>query len=328
MNRAPVVSVVMIFLDEERFIAEAIDSILRQGYADWELLLVDDGSTDRSTEIAREQSARHPDRIRYLEHPGHANLGASVSRNLGLTEARGKYLAFLDADDVWLDDKLAWEVQLLDAHPEVGWLYGQTLVWYSWDPRIAGRITDLLKDMEGVPLDAVIPADKLLALMLRNEYLCPACGSVLLRRSLVMQVGGWNNQFRGQYEDMILYAKLLSAGAAVYVDARVHSRYRQHEANGWVADLAANPWRPPWLSLSRRRYLEWVERFLAQQPGVPREVHAALTFALLRYRQPFRFLLTRSGWQALRQAARPMLKQVVRTIRGRRKRSLPASRSA
>jgi hypothetical protein len=164
--------------------------------------------------------------------------------------------------------------------------------------------------------------------MLRDEYLCPACGSVLMRRSLVTEVGGWTDQFRGQYEDMILYAKLLSASAAVYVDGRVHSRYRQHEANGWVADLAANPWRPPWLSHSRQRYLEWVERYLAEQPGVSREVRAALAFALLRYRQPFRFLLTRSGWQALRQAAMPMLKQVVRTIRGRGKPPLAASRDA
>ena len=90
MTSSPEVSVTIIFLDEERFLAEAVESVLAQSYTNWELLLVDDGSTDRSTEIARGYALANPDRIRYLEHPGHANRGMSASRNLGVRSARAR----------------------------------------------------------------------------------------------------------------------------------------------------------------------------------------------------------------------------------------------
>src|ERR1700752_2947232 len=98
MSSAPLVSAIIIFLNEERFLAEAIGSVIGQSHANWELLLVDDGSTDRSTAIAREHAARMPDRIRYYEHEAHANRGMSAARNLGLDHARGRYIGFLDGD--------------------------------------------------------------------------------------------------------------------------------------------------------------------------------------------------------------------------------------
>src|SRR5205809_3316024 len=77
----PLVSGTIIFLNAERFIDEAIQSVLAQTYENWELLLVDDGSTDGSTAIARSYAERYPAKIRYLEHPGHKNHGMSASRN-------------------------------------------------------------------------------------------------------------------------------------------------------------------------------------------------------------------------------------------------------
>src|SRR5256885_11136720 len=112
------VSVVMPFLNLAQYLGEAIESVLAQTYPSWELLLVDDGSTDGASEIARSYAARHPERIRYLEHPGHRNRGMSASRNLGLQQSRGALVAFLDSDDVWLPEKLARQVATLDAHPE------------------------------------------------------------------------------------------------------------------------------------------------------------------------------------------------------------------
>lgn len=79
----PRVSVVMIFLDEERFIEEAVRSVQEQTLTDWELILVDDGSTDRSTQIARDLAAAD-ERIHYLDHPGHENRGTAISRNFGI----------------------------------------------------------------------------------------------------------------------------------------------------------------------------------------------------------------------------------------------------
>ena len=117
MTPATGVSCIVIFLNEERFLAEAIDSVLAQTHESWELLLVDDGSTDGSAAIAREFAERHPDRVRYLRHPGRANLGMSAARNLGLAHARGRYVGFLDADDAWLPGQAAEQVEILDSRP-------------------------------------------------------------------------------------------------------------------------------------------------------------------------------------------------------------------
>jgi glycosyltransferase involved in cell wall biosynthesis len=102
MQCRPAVSVIVCFLNEERFLAEAVESVLGQSFTDWELILVDDGSTDGSSAIARGLAATSPDRIACIDHADHRNLGLSASRNAGLSHARGRYVAFLDADDAWL----------------------------------------------------------------------------------------------------------------------------------------------------------------------------------------------------------------------------------
>ncbi len=94
----PLVSVVLIFLNEQRFIEEAVQSLLAQTMTDWELVLVDDGSTDRSTAIAHKFAAQD-DRIRYIEHQRHTNRGMAASRNAGVAHTTAPYIAFLDADD-------------------------------------------------------------------------------------------------------------------------------------------------------------------------------------------------------------------------------------
>src|SRR5215211_5603498 len=96
MSSKPRVSAIIIFLNAEKFIEEAIESVFGQTYDDWELLLVDDGSTDYSTQIALRYAEHYPEKVRYLEHPGHENRGMSAARNLGLSHARGEYVAFLD----------------------------------------------------------------------------------------------------------------------------------------------------------------------------------------------------------------------------------------
>ena len=97
----PLVSVVIPVWNAERFLAEAIESVLAQTWPHWELLLADDGSTDRSAEIARSWESRHPGKIRCLEHPGRANRGESASRNLG----RGANRRLTVVDTVSIDPK-------------------------------------------------------------------------------------------------------------------------------------------------------------------------------------------------------------------------------
>ena len=138
----PLVSVIIIFFNAERFLRDAIESVLFQSYDRWELLLVDDGSSDGSTGIARGYAAGQPRRIRYLDHQGHQNRGMSATRNLGISNAAGSYVAFLDADDVWLPFKLARQVAILEAHPEAGMVCGAAEDRHGW----TGRAEDLERD--------------------------------------------------------------------------------------------------------------------------------------------------------------------------------------
>src|SRR5262245_15086805 len=128
----PLVSVIIIFLNAERFIEEAIESVYAQTYERWELLLVDDGATDGSTTIAQRYAEHYPGKVHYLEHPGHQNCGMSASRNLGIRNATGCYIALLDADDAWLPNTLVDQVAILEAHPEAAMVYGPLHWWYSW----------------------------------------------------------------------------------------------------------------------------------------------------------------------------------------------------
>src|SRR5690349_4685532 len=111
-HKGPQVSVVMIFFNAEQFIEEAILSVVAQAYTCWELLLVDDGSCDGSTALARTYARRYPSRVRYFEHPQHSNRGMSASRNLGIQHASGEYITFLDADDVWFPNTLQRQVDV------------------------------------------------------------------------------------------------------------------------------------------------------------------------------------------------------------------------
>ncbi|MFX4263649.1 glycosyltransferase family 2 protein [Pelotomaculum propionicicum] len=100
-------------------IKRAVDSILKQTYQDFEIIIVDDGSTDNTYEIVKEFNEK---RIKYIKHE--KNKGASAARNTGIRESRGKYLAFQDSDDQWLPNKLKRQVEILDNSPnEVGIVY-------------------------------------------------------------------------------------------------------------------------------------------------------------------------------------------------------------
>src|SRR5213594_1272983 len=141
MSGNPLVSVVIIFLDAGRFLEEAIESVFAQTYEEWELLLVDDGSTDKSRSIAERYVVQYPAKVRCLEHEGHQNRGMSASRNLGIAHTKGEYIAFLDADDVWLPHKLEQQVAIMDSQPAAAMVYGATQYWHSWtgNPEDLGR---------------------------------------------------------------------------------------------------------------------------------------------------------------------------------------------
>lgn len=113
----PSVSVIIPTYNRARLIGEAIASVLAQTYADFELIVVDDGSTDDTEMVVREFT---DSRLIYVKQE---NRGRSHARNRALNLARGRYIAFLDSDDLYLPDKLALQVRYLDSHPRVGMIY-------------------------------------------------------------------------------------------------------------------------------------------------------------------------------------------------------------
>ena len=253
----PRVSVICIFLNEEKFLAEAIESVLAQEFEDWELLLVDDGSTDGSTRIALDYAARHRGRIVYLEHPGHVNRGMSASRNLGLAGARGEFVAVLDGDDCWLPGKLAGQVALFDADPEIGMVSGGHVEWRSWaggkdESWLSGPVTE----------GKTYPPQATLGVYPLGRAGDPT--APMIRRSVAEEVGGWEEAFPGLYEDQAFLAKVYLA-TPVYWSRQIWLKYRRHTGGtmAWIAwvDYAA----------TRTRFLDWFEGYVAGRdlPGRP-----------------------------------------------------------
>ena len=221
----PRVSAIIIFLDGAGFIAQAIDSVLAQAGVDLELLLVDDGSTDGATQIAEAYAGADPARVRVLWHPGRANLGMSASRNLGLAQARGELVAFLDADDLWLPGKIAAQVAIFQADPSLALVYGKTLIWHSWDAAQV-HLQDHFVPLGVEPGTRHAPA-ALLANLLRNRFQTPTTCNAILSRAACLAIGGFDEAFRGMYEDQAFFARLY-LDHPVFVAGDCWAWYRQH----------------------------------------------------------------------------------------------------
>jgi glycosyltransferase involved in cell wall biosynthesis len=136
MNAAatPLVSVVMPVFNAAPYLREAIDSVLTQDYPALEMIVVDDGSTDGSTEILRS----YGDRIRVLAQE---RRGPAAARNIGVRQARGDYIAFHDADDFWMPHKLTEQVALMREAPQFAIVFGQFAYWRA---DATGRFPDPL----------------------------------------------------------------------------------------------------------------------------------------------------------------------------------------
>lgn len=277
MSDTPTVSVILIFFNEERFIEEAVNSVRAQSLTDWELLLCDDGSSDQSTAMAKAFAAKDPGRIRYLEHDGHANKGMSQTRNLGIRNARGEFISFIDGDDVWLPTKLSEQVALLADHPEAGFLCAPAQWWYGW----TGNRQDVLKDFiqpVNVPQDAVVQPPDIIISFLNNEFtsLC----DTLIRREVIEKIGGYESQFKGLYEDQAFHTKLCLSTPA-YQCAHPWYRYRQHPESCCIQAQSDNSRHE-----IREQFLTWMENYLDEEAVGHRGLRRALRWQLLPYRKP------------------------------------------
>lgn len=120
----PKISVVIPTYNAAQYVGEAIESVLNQTFKDYEIVVVDDGSTDNTEELLQ----KYVDRIRYIKQK---NGGEGAARNRGIREAHGEWVAFLDADDLWLPHKLKVQMEFVEQHPDVDFIYGDTSVFDS-----------------------------------------------------------------------------------------------------------------------------------------------------------------------------------------------------
>ena len=300
----PLISVVMPVFNREQYLVESIESVLAQTYPHWELIIVDDGSSDGSRAIAEGYVRRLPDKIRMIAHPNHANKGISASRNLGSRAARGNFIASLDSDDLWRPYKLQSQVNIVQQHPEVGLVVGATLYFYPDKPQ-QDRVY-----LAGGPRDRLIEPPELFREMYPiGTGTAPSMNTLLLRKDVFERVGGWEDYFRTTYEDQALLSKVYLS-EKVFISSEIWDEYRQHATSIMSTELTGT-------SYFRKRYLflAWRDRwFQAERPHLAAErgmVRQALADPKLRFaRGPVRYALW-SQWRKYDRLARRAVRKVI-----------------
>ena len=192
------ISVVIPAYNAAGFVCQAVDSVLAQTHAPAEVLVINDGSTDDTAQVLE----AYGDRIRVIHQ---RNGGLSNARNRGIREARGEYVAFLDADDRWLPGKLARQFEILSQQPEIGFCSTRTLVETpaheitgEWScPKVEGSL--------------------LATLFLRNGAIPGSGSSVMVRRHLVDRVGGFDESLRS-LEDIDCWMRLAAVCRYACID--------------------------------------------------------------------------------------------------------------
>jgi glycosyltransferase involved in cell wall biosynthesis len=206
----PRVSVVIPVYNQERYVGECVQSALDQTYQDREVVVVDDGSTDRTPD----RLAAFGDQIRSIRQP---NAGFAAALNHGIAQSRGQYLAWLSSDDLFLPPKLERQVAYLDTHPEVDLVYTD---FYEIDP--AGQV------IRAVRSPWYPDRRQFVRQMLWNNFVNGS--SVLMRRTAVAAVGGFPTSPRFQ-ADGIMWFAMLAGGAFGHVPEPL-TRYRIHPGQG------------------------------------------------------------------------------------------------
>ncbi|NES18036.1 MAG: glycosyltransferase family 2 protein [Symploca sp. SIO3E6] len=302
MSSQPLVSIITPFLNTEKFIQEAIESVIAQTYDNWELLLIDDGSTDSSTQIAQRYAEQYPGKVCYLEHEDHQNLGKSTSRNFGISNARGKYIALLDADDVYLPEKLKQQVGILESQPDTAMVYGSTKYWYSWTENPQDIQRDFMAKL-GIQPNTLSNPPTLLTLYLRDPATIPCPCGLMMRRQVVEEVGRFDETIQHLYEDQVLLAKLCLK-APVFVHSACWDKYRQRSDSSWHVSMDTGE-----DASAQLIFFNWLEKYLVQQSFKNTEVWYALQQALLPYRHPRLHKFQRSIQKLVRQ-----MKKIVKSM--------------
>ena len=183
LGQQPLVSIIMNCFNGEKYLREAIDSVLAQTYQNWEVVLWDNQSTDNSAEIL---NSYKDSRIRYCYAPVHTVLG--LARNLSIEHAKGEWLGFLDCDDLWLPAKLEKQVAIInELGLELGLVYSEVENLIEEEGKLTVMGSKLTK-LSSKKINQGCPSGYIFASMLKGNSI--PLVSALVRHSACVQVGG------------------------------------------------------------------------------------------------------------------------------------------
>jgi glycosyltransferase involved in cell wall biosynthesis len=240
----PTVSIILPTYNRATFLPEAFAAIHAQTFRHWELIVVDDGSTDGTRELVPRLTREFPQPVRYIYQE---NQGAYGARNTGLDNATGKYIAFYDSDDLWLPHHLKNCAESLEANPNIDWVYGACRIvnnatgeelapstfYVNSKPRPFLR----LKTRDAGKL-RIIEDDRVLECMISHGTYNGLQNSVLRRE--IFDGVRFEAESRNEAEDQLFVISSLRRGFRLaYIDA-VHVEYRIHDANSCAAGSANN----------------------------------------------------------------------------------------
>ncbi|WP_176450124.1 glycosyltransferase family 2 protein [Geodermatophilus saharensis] len=255
------------FKDAAPFLDAAVHSVLAQNWTALDVVLVDDGGTDGSEAIARDLEGAHPRRVRVVTHEGRVNRGIGPSRALGIREARGPLVAFLDADDVWEPTHVADYVRLLRENPVADMVCGRVWAWRSWaDPHLEDRLSQL-----AFAPGAVVAGPRLLAAVLRNGYYATTPCSLVVRRHAVLGCLEHLEAFPGMYEDQVMNSWMQLRSVAVMTGG-TSAWYRQHDASFSARTSESDR--------AHTAFLSWLRSQVEELPDGDPEVRALVESAL------------------------------------------------
>lgn len=252
----PFVSIIICFLNEERFLEEAIRSVINQNYNNWELILIDDGSADQSTTIALNFEKEYAGKIYYYDHDNHINKGLSASRNHGISKSKGELIAFLDADDVWRPVKLSQQVGVFNENPSIGMLIESSLYWWDWND---SKMDNILIPV-GVEGNKIYKAPYLtLNLYPLGEGAAPCPSSIMVKREALERSGYFEASFTKEYalyEDQAFLCKMYLK-EEVFVSSECNNLYRQHPNSIVQTVKTAGHY-----NKVRKHYFNWFKSYL------------------------------------------------------------------
>jgi GT2 family glycosyltransferase len=208
----PRVTIVTPAYNAQRSLAATLESALRQTVRDFELIVVDDGSTDGTLGVAESYAARDP-RVRVIRQP---NGGSAVARNTAIRAARGEFFALLDSDDLWMPDFLASQLAILTEHPDID--------------IVSANAINLGGELDGTPLKPVSDGWAPISLLDLIEVEDSVCIMTVFRRKVVDCTGGFDPSVLDN-EDYDLWLRAACAGCAIVFNARPSGYYRRDNSS-------------------------------------------------------------------------------------------------